>query len=99
MQRHDAAGEALPADARKTGRSDHLGKQVRPRKLTDRFDEVLIGLGVAGHGAAERWNDFERKQIVNSIEPRHIDGGEFQAQESAAWLEHTERFAERKIDP
>jgi hypothetical protein len=38
--------------ARKTGRRDHLGKRVWPE--TSEIDEISIGLGVAGHGAAER---------------------------------------------
>src|ERR1700688_4132053 len=99
MQRHDAARKALPIDPREACRTDHLGKGIGLWKFTDRFHKVLIGFGVAGHGAAERWNQLERKQLVNPIEAGHIDGGKFQAQKFAARLEHAKRFAQRQIDP
>src|SRR5260370_28642293 len=99
MQRHDAARQALPVDAGKAGRPYHFSKRAGLGKLADRFDEVTIGFGIAGHRAAERRNDLERKQIVDSIEPGHVDGGKFQAQETAAGPQHTIGFAKREIDP
>ncbi len=99
MQRHDTAREALPVDAGKARRPHHFGKRARLGKLADRFDEIAIGVGVAGHRTAERRNDLERKQIVDSIEPGHVDSGKFQAQEPAAGPQHAIGFAEREIDP
>src|SRR6266516_1891168 len=99
MQRHDTAREALPADAGETGRADHVRKRGGLGKFTNRFHKVAIGFRVAGHGAAERRNHLERKQIINPIQPGHVDGGEFQAQQSATVLEHAKRFVEREIDP
>ena len=86
-------------DARKTGGADHLGESAGLRKFADRLDEILVGFGVAGHGAAERRNYLERKQIVEPIEAGNVDGGEFQAQEAAAGLQHAIGFAEREVDP
>ncbi len=34
---------------REAGRADHVGECFRPRKTADRFDEIAIGFGVAGH--------------------------------------------------
>src|SRR5215218_6574135 len=64
MQRHDAAGEAFPLHPRKAGVADHLGKLIGPGELPDRFDEVLIGFRITRHGAAERRDHLERKEIV-----------------------------------
>ncbi len=63
------------------------------------FDEVPIGFGVAGDGAAERRNHLEREQIVEPVEPGHVDGGKFQAQKPAAGPQHPKGFAQGKIDP
>ena len=98
MQRYDTAREALPADAGETGRADHVRKRGGLRKFTNRFHKVAIRFRVAGHGAAERRNHLERKQIVNPVQPGHVDSGEFQAQQSTAVLEHAKRFVEREID-
>ena len=62
------------------------------------FDEVLIGFGIAGHGAAERRDDAEREQLIDPVEPGHVDGGEFQAQEAAAGPQHAKGFLQREID-
>src|SRR5439155_23719042 len=99
MQRYDTAREALPADAGETGRADDVRKRGGLGKFTNRFHKVAIGFRVAGHGAAERRNHLERKQIVNPVQPGHVDSGEFQAQQSTAVLEHAKRFVEGEIDP
>ena len=59
----------------------------------DRFDEVLIGFGVAGHRLAKLRNHLERKHVVEPVEAGHVDGGKFQAEESAARFQHAKRFA------
>ena len=54
MQRHDAAGHA--ADARRGGsrRRASCRRTRRARERRIEFDQIAIGLGVAGHRAAER---------------------------------------------
>src|SRR5205085_7498187 len=39
-----------------------------------------------------------RSQIIDPIESRHVNGGELQAQESAAGSENPKRLAQREID-
>ena len=71
-------------------------KALGLRKFPDRFDEVLIGFGVAGDGAAERRDHLEREEVIEPVEPRHVDGGEFQAQKSAAGFQHAIGLAQRE---
>jgi hypothetical protein len=63
----------------KTGAADHLRERVRPGEFANRFDQVLVGVGVAGDHAAQRGNHLERKEIVETIEARHVDRGKFKA--------------------
>ena len=62
------------------------------------FDQILIGLAVAGHRPADRRDHVERIELVERVQPRHVDRGEFQAQEAPAQLEHAIGFAERALD-
>ena len=62
------------------------------------LDEVLIGLAVAGHRLADARDDLERIELVERVEPRHVDRGELQAQEAAADLEHAVGLGERAVD-
>jgi hypothetical protein len=65
----------------------------------NRFDQILVGLGIPGDGAAERRDHLEREQVVDPVQPGHVDGGKFQAQEPAAGFQHAIGFAQGKIDP
>src|SRR3954451_13351334 len=98
MQCHDAARKALPVHARETGCADHFRERIRFRKFADRFHKVAIRFSVAGYGAAQRRYHIEGKQVVKPIEPRHVHGGEFKAQESSAGLEYTKSLLKRRID-
>ena len=62
------------------------------------FDEVAIGIAVPGDSLAEARDHVERVGIVDRIEARHVDLGEFETQEVAARLEHAARFRERPLD-
>ena len=82
----------------KPARPHHLGKCLGPRKAADRFHQIAIGLGVAGDRAAERRDHVERIEIVERVEPGHIDGGEFEAEEAPADPQHAMGFRERRLD-
>ncbi len=71
---------------------------VRPRKAADRFDQVAIGLGVLGDGAAERGDDVEGVEIVERVEARHVDGGKFQAEKAPARAQHAMGLGQRRLD-
>ena len=88
-QKVDAAGERTKGDARESGGPHHAGKDLGRWKAADRFDQIAVGFGIAGDEAAERRDDVERIEVVECVEPRHIDGGEFQAQKMAPDGEHT----------
>ena len=98
MQRHHAAGEALEGDATEISAADHVGELRGLGKLADRLDEIAIGLGVAGHGAADRRDDVERIEVVEPVKARHVDRGELQADEMSAELQHAMDLAERHVD-
>ena len=82
-----------PADRIMSANAAGLGN------LRIELDEILIGLGIAGDGAAERRDHLEREQVIEPIEPGHIDGREFQAEEAAAGPQHAIRFRKRMVDP
>src|SRR5260221_10818116 len=99
MQRHDPTGEHLPVDAGKTSGADHVRERVGFRKFADGLDEVLVGFGIAGHGAAKLGDHLEGKEFVETIKPGYVDGGKFQAEKSPARPQHTECLVKRQIDP
>src|SRR5262245_14989341 len=98
MQRHDAAGHALEADAAEASAAHHLGECLRAWEAADRFDQIAIGLAVAGHDAPERRDHIERIEVVERIEPGHVDAREFEAEKAATDPAHPERFFQRRLD-
>jgi hypothetical protein len=90
---------ALERHAGKAGRPHHVGEGVRARETANRFDEIAVRRGVAGDGAAERWDHVEGIELVKRIEARQIDAREFKAQEAAADPQHAVGFGERGFDP
>jgi hypothetical protein len=69
------------------------------RKTADRFHQIAIGFRIARNRAAERGNDIERIEVVEPVEAWNIDGGEFEAKEFAADLEHAKSLGQRHFDP
>ena len=61
-------------------------------------DQIAIGLGVAHDRAADRRHDVERIELVQRIEPRHVDVGEFEAQEAPAEPQHAVHLLQRHVD-
>src|SRR5262249_32792143 len=98
MQRHDAAGERLRGYAAEAGGANHRGEIVRLGKAPDRLDEVAVGFRIARDRAAERRDDIERIEVIERVEPRHVDGGELETEEMAAQPEHAEGFLQRRLD-
>ena len=68
------------------------------RKAADRFHQIAIRFGIAGDHAAERGDDVERVEVIEPVETGNIDGGELEAEEFSADLEHAKRLGERRID-
>src|ERR1044072_8184747 len=99
MQRDDSAGEALERHAAEARAADHLGEFLGLGKLTDRFDEIAIGLGIASHRAADLRNHVERIEIVEPVEARHVDRRKLQAEEMPAELQHAMDLTKRRFDP
>ena len=85
-------------DARKMRLAHHGGERLRLREAADRFDQIAIGLGIAGDRAAERGNDVERIEVVEPVEARHVDGRKFKADEAAADFQHAIRLRKRALD-
>src|SRR5690242_17502243 len=98
MQRDDAAGQLPIADAAEAGRLDHRGKSLRLRKFTDGLDEVLIRFAVAGDHLADARDSLEGIELVQPVEPGHVDSRKFKAQETAADLEHPIGLRQRALD-
>ncbi len=83
---------------RKARRAHHVGERIRAREAADRFDEIAIRLGIAHDRAADRRHDIERIELVQRIEPGHIDIGEFKTQEPPSDAQHAMHFGERHVD-
>src|SRR6266481_7510151 len=99
MQRNHAAGqhaEAYPAESR---RCDHVAKGLGLWKAPDRFDQIPIGLGVTCDRAAERRDDVKGVEIIDRIEPGHVDGRKFEAEKPAAGPQYAMELGQRDIDP
>src|SRR3984893_15400842 len=99
MHRNHSAGQHAEADAAEPRRRDHFRKRLRPWEAPDRFDQISIGFRVTRDRAAERRNDVEGIEIVERIEPGHIDSGKFEAEKPAAMPQHAIEFGERDVDP
>ena len=71
----DAAGHAAVNETRRkpAPSASSSANTVGPRKAANRFHQIAIGLGVAGDRAPERRDHVERVEIVEPVEPGHID--------------------------
>ena len=85
-------------DAAEARRLDHLGEDRRLGKLADRFDQILVGLAVAGDRFADARDHIVGINVVERAQARQIDGGKLQAEKTPAELEHAMGFAERSLD-
>ena len=65
-------GEVAIGDAVEAGILDHRGEARLVGKAADRFDQIFVGLGIAGHEPAERRNDVEGEELVEPVEPGDV---------------------------
>src|SRR6185437_6687681 len=77
MQRDDAARQLPIADAAEAGRLDHRGESLRLGKFANGLHEVLIRLAVAGDHLADAWDRLEGIELVQPVEPGHVDSRKF----------------------
>src|SRR5436305_3100448 len=68
------------------------------REAADRFDQVAVGIAIAGDHLAQCRNRGEGIGLVKTIEQRHIDVGKFQAQKPGAVLQDAARLGKRAVD-
>src|SRR5712691_7299084 len=99
MQRNHAPGQQAEAHLPEPCRCDHFRKGRRFRKAPDRFDQISVGFRIARDRPAERRDYIEGIEIVERIEPGHIDAGKFETEKAAAGPQHAEEFDKRDIDP
>ena len=96
--KYDQTATAVPEgsiairDPAETCPLDHRGKTRLVRETGDRFDQVAVGLAVAGHQPPEGGDDVERVELVEPIETGHVDRRELKAQEAPAGLKDAERL-------
>ena len=93
MERGNAAGEVTVTDLIKAGGLNQFNKSVLVGKIADAFHQIPVRVRVSRNKAAKRWNSLKRKLVIEAIEQRYRDMGEFQAQESPAGPENTVGFA------
>src|SRR3569833_1099378 len=81
------------------GGADHVGERVGAGILADGFDQIAVGLGVAGDGTPELRDHVEGEHVVEPVEPGYFDAGKLKAQEAATMLEHAMGLSESEINP
>ncbi len=91
-------GQIAVSDLLEPGRRDHFGELALARKAADAFDEIGIGVAVAGDDLPEQRHDMKAVEIVERLQQRRHFGGEFEAHEPSARLQHPPRLGERRLD-
>src|SRR6185437_1243068 len=98
MDGGDAAGEVAVLGALEPGRRDALDQLVLRREAADAFDEVLVGIAVAGDQRADPRQDAEGIDIIEARQGGQDDPAELQAEEPPARLEDAARLGEGGVD-
>ena len=94
MNGDDPAGQAGETYPLEPGPFDHRGEVLGVGKLLDRFDQIAIGLGLAGDEPADQRNHGEGVGFIDFGEQGRLDMGKFEAQEATAALERTVGFGQ-----
>ena len=79
-------------------RLDHGGEGLLVGKAPDRFDEIPVGVGVAGDRAPHRRDRVEGIEVVDPVEHRRGNLTELEAEEASARLEDAPSFGQRPLD-
>lgn len=57
--------------------SDHVCKGFLVWELSDTFDKVLVRVSIVGNQLSHQWQEGERVCLIEVVESRIIDLGEF----------------------
>src|SRR5436190_12294668 len=87
VQRGDAAGQIAKLDPVEPGGGDQLRQFALRRKAADAFNEVGVGVAIAGDDLAEPGQELKAVEVVERLQERCYRRGEFEAQKSAARLQ------------
>src|SRR5271155_1053277 len=79
VKRSDAPCQVAVSDLLQPGARDHLGKLALARKTADAFDEIRIGVAVAGHDPTEQRHDMKAVEVVKRLQCRHYLRRKFEA--------------------
>src|SRR4051812_10473487 len=99
MDGDDAAGEPLEGCALQPRRGNHVAEAIGMREAANRFDEIAVGVSVAGDELPEGGDSGEGISLVDPVEQRYVDIREFEAQKAAAVLQDAAGLGERAVDP
>src|SRR5262245_15685484 len=92
MKRGNAAGEGRIGDALETRLPHHLGEIVRRREFSDAFNEIAIGVLIAGDMLADLRDHLEGIGVVDLVEHGDIDLGKLQTEEASAGRQNAPRL-------
>src|SRR5262252_673042 len=98
MERSDPPRQVAKPDSFEPGSVDHLRELALPRKAPDTFDEINVGVALAGHDLAKQRHKLEAVNIVERLQERIDFRSEFEAEEAPAGLQHAARLGKRHID-
>src|SRR3989441_6126655 len=94
----DAAGQPLKTDARESRGHEPLRQRLRLRKREHRLWQVGIGVSMFRHEPADGGENSPEIEQIDRAQRRESGRGEFQDDESRAWLEHPGRFTQAAVE-
>src|SRR5882762_8913042 len=98
MDRADAAGQALEADARESRSREPLRQCLRLRKCEHRLWQVGIGLPMFRHQPADGGQNSPEVEEVDRAQRREPWRGELENNETRAGFQNPGRFAEAAVE-
>src|SRR6516164_4012493 len=67
MERSDSPRQVAKPDSFESGSVDHLRELALPRKAPDTFDEINVGVALAGHDLTEQRHKLEAVKVVEPL--------------------------------
>src|SRR5438477_8836461 len=98
VQRGDAAGQIAKLDPVEPGGGNQFRQLALRRKAADAFDEVGVGVAIAGDDLAEPGQKLKAVEVVKRLQERRHRRGEFEAQKTPARLQNAARFGQGPLD-